>query len=135
MDEPPLSENHKAALNTLRDQFALINDDRQPGKVRHVLPDVLLSALCAMLCGCDDFSAMATFAKHRLEWLREFLPMKQGPPSHDIYRNVFMMVKPAEFIEVLSKWFGPLTGEHIAIDGKAIRSSYDRHDHQGPGEL
>ena len=126
MDEPPLSENHKAALNTLRDQFALINDDRQPGKVRHVLPDVLLSALGAMLCGCDDFSAMATFAKHRLEWLREFLPMKQGPPSHDIYRNVFMMVKPAEFIEVLSKWFGPLTGEHIAIDGKAIRSSYDR---------
>ena len=41
MDEPPLSENHKAALNTLRDQFALINDDRQPGKVRHVLPGVL----------------------------------------------------------------------------------------------
>ena len=101
MDEPPLSENHKEALNTLRDQFALLSDESQVGKVHHVLPDVLLSALCAMLCGCDDFSAMASFAKHRLDWLREFLPMKKGPPSHDTYRNVFMMVKPAEFIEVL----------------------------------
>lgn len=70
MDELPLSEKHKVALNALRDQFALLNDDRQNSKVYHVLPDVLLS----VLCGCDDLTGMATFAKHRLEWLREFLP-------------------------------------------------------------
>lgn len=89
-----LSENHKFALSALRDQFALLNDERQNSKMHQVLPDVLLSALCAMLCGCDDFTAMATFAKHRFEWLREFLPMKKGPPSHDVYRNVFMTVRP-----------------------------------------
>ncbi len=128
MDELPLSKIHKSALNDLRDQFATLTDHRQACKVHHLLPDVIMSALCAMICGCDDFSAMGAFAKHRLQWLREFLPLEKGSPSHDTFRNVFMMVKPDEFSSVLSQWFGSLSGKHIAIDGKAIRSSFDR-DH------
>lgn len=125
MNEPPLSEIHKSALNQLRDQFSTLEDQRQAGKVSHCLADILISALCAMICGCDDFCAMATFAKHRLSWLREFLPLENGAPSHDTFRNVFLMIKPREFARVFSPWLESLVGEHVSIDGKAIRSSYD----------
>lgn len=126
MDELPLSQNHRAALNGLREEFSEITDLRQPGKIRHPLPEVLMSGLCAMVCGCDDYSAMAEFAEHRLEWLREFLPMEAGAPSHDTFRNVFMMIRPEEFTAALGRWFGPGEQEHFSIDGKAIRSSFDR---------
>ncbi len=126
MDELPLSENHRVALNGLREEFAEITDLRQPGKVRHALPEVLLGGLCAMICGCDNYSAMAEFAKLRLEWLREFLPMEAGAPSRDTFRNVFMMVRPGEFTAALRRLFGPTGEEHLSIDGMAIRSSFDR---------
>lgn len=125
MDELPLSEKHRASLNELREEFAEITDPRQTGKVRHPLPEVLLSGLCAMICGCDDYCAMAEFARHRLEWLREWLPLDEGSPSHDTFRNVFMMVRPDEFTAALSRWQGPAGKTHLAIDGKAIRSSFD----------
>jgi predicted transposase YbfD/YdcC len=125
MDELPLSESHRNSLQQIRERFACLHDKRQPGKVRHALNDVLMSALCAMICGCEDFSSMAAFAKHRLDWLREFLPLENGAPAHDTFRNIFLMIRPDDFAAILPEWFGGLSGEHIAVDGKAIRSSYD----------
>lgn len=125
MDELPLSEKHRAALEGLREEFAEITDLRQPGKVRHPLAEVLSSGLCAMICGCDDYCAMAEFAEHRLEWLREFMSLEEGAPSHDTFRNVFMMIRPEEFGAALGRWLGPNGEEHLSIDGKAIRSSFD----------
>jgi len=84
-----------------------------------------MTALCTMICGCEDFSSMAAFAKHRLDWLREFLPLENGAPAHDTFRNIFLMIRPDDFAAILPEWFGGLSGEHIAVDGKAIRSSYD----------
>lgn len=125
MDEIPLSEAHRKSLNKLRDEFASITDPRQGGKVHHPLPAVVLSGLCAIFCGCDDYCSMARFAGYRLDWLREWLPLKEKAPSHDTFRNVFMMIDPDEFVAALSRWLGPVGKSHLAIDGKAIRSSYD----------
>lgn len=125
MDEIPLSKSHRASLQEIRLRFAFLRDTRQLGKVLHSLPDVLMCALCAMICGCEDYSSMASFTKHRLDWLLEFLPLENGAPSHDTFRNVFMMVRPEDFAVVIPGMFSDLSGSHVAVDGKALRSFYD----------
>jgi predicted transposase YbfD/YdcC len=125
MDELPLSDTHRSSLNHLRERFEALRDLRQPGKVRHALCDVLGCALCAVICGFENFSAMATFSAYRLDWLREFLPLENGAPSHDVFRNVFLMIKGDELAAVLTEWSGELSGQHVSIDGKAMRGSYD----------
>lgn len=83
-------------------------------------------AFCSMLAGYDGFEEMALFSKSQLAWFKQFLELKNGVPSHDVFRNIFMMVKPEAIAEILSTWCGQLSGKHVAIDGKAMRGTYDR---------
>lgn len=126
MDEPPLSQENLISLNRLRERLAQLPDSRLAGTVKHPLADVLGCALCAMVAGFEDFSAMAMFARHRLGWLRQFLPLKNGAPSHDTFRYVFMGLKAQAFSEILSEWSSGLAGRQVAIDGKASRGTYER---------
>jgi predicted transposase YbfD/YdcC len=120
-----------SVLHRLRSAFSLIEDTRQQSKVLHRLDEVLVCSFCAILCDADCFTDMEDFAKAQLPWLRSFLTLKHGAPSHDVFRNVFMMIKPQGMIDILSQWCGPLKGLHIAIDGKTLRGTYnaemDRH--------
>jgi predicted transposase YbfD/YdcC len=83
-----------------------------------------------MLSDNGHFTDMGDFAADQLPWLRTFLVLKNGAPSHDVFRNVFMAIKPAAFLSVMNQWCGPLFGKHIAIDGKALRGTYDRSVHK-----
>lgn len=122
---PPCDTNQRILLEELRIRFGQLPDRRQPGKVLHRLDEVLLVALCAMLCDADSFTDMEDFAETQLEWLRGILVLKHGAPSHDVFRNVFMALSPEATLEILRSWCGPLEGQHIAIDGKTLRGTFN----------
>ena len=120
-----LSETQRQILQSLQARFAQIPDVRQPGKVLHRLDEVLMVALCSVLCDCDAFTDMEDFAQTQLPWLRRFLTLENGPPSHDVFRNVLLSLQPQALLDILTGWCGELTGKHIAIDGKALRGTYN----------
>src|SRR6476620_9304745 len=117
IDLPVCTQNQQLALEKLRERFARLPDSRQAGKVLHRLDEVLMVALCAVLCDADSFTDMEDFAETQLEWLRSFLVLEHGAPSHDVFRNVLMALKPEAALEILQSWCGPLEGQQVAIDG------------------
>jgi predicted transposase YbfD/YdcC len=113
----------------LRDHFAELTDPRR-GKVTHPLLNIITIAVCAVICGADDFVAIAEFGRLKREWLAKFLDLTNGIPSHDRFNQVLAAVRPDEFEKCLLSWIAALheitDGQIIAIDGKTLRRSYDR---------
>lgn len=109
----------------LKQLFSSLPDPRVLGRVLHPLPEVLLVALCAMVSDCEDFTDMGHFARSQLDWLRQFTPLRHGPPSHDVFRNVFHALQPELLVEIMELWVGELEGKHVAIDGKVSRGAKD----------
>jgi predicted transposase YbfD/YdcC len=99
----------------------------------HDLTDVLFVALAAMLCGAVHCTEMAWFAETRLELLRQFVPLKNGAPSHDTFSRVFRALDPEAFNRVFSRLMSAFgaqarqdTGRQVAIDGKSLRRAYEK---------
>jgi len=84
-------------------------------------------ALCAVICGADDFVAIAKFGRTKRDWLARFLNLTTGIPSHDRFNAILAAIKPAEFEQCLLSWISTLheitAGQVIAIDGKTLRRS------------
>ncbi|MFT5405312.1 MAG: hypothetical protein ACI9DF_004159, partial [Verrucomicrobiales bacterium] len=94
-----------------------------PGRIIHRIDEVVMFALCSILSDNDAFTGMETFAKSQLDWLLTFLPLEKGAPSHDVFRNVFIALRPESLLTILSDRCGGLDGKQIAIDGKSLRGS------------
>lgn len=107
-----------APIAELVERFSRIADPRLGGQVLHPLGDVLLTALLATIADCDSFTSMEVFAETQLDWLRQYVPLPNGLPSHETFRNVFMMIHPSALLAITSDWVGSLEGRHIRIDGK-----------------
>ena len=112
-------------IGALLEGLHSLPDSRAQGQVLNPLGDVLLTALFATIADCDDFISMSIFAQTQLDWLRQYVPLIHGAPSHDTFRNVFMMIKPAALLEITSAWVGSLEGLHVRIDGKVNRGVKD----------
>ena len=110
-------------LELLRVRFAAVPDIRSAGHVLHAIDEVLIIALCSMLSDNDAFTDMEQFARSQMPWLRTFLPMPHGPPSHDVFRNVFMAIKPQALLLIMADWCGDLASRQIMIDGKSLRGT------------
>ena len=112
----------------IQDHFADLTDPRVR-KVTYPLINVVVIAVCAVICGADDFVAIAEFGRKRREWLARFLDLEQGIPSHDRFNAIFAAIKPAEFEKCLLSWITALheisDGQVIALDGKTLRRSFD----------
>jgi predicted transposase YbfD/YdcC len=104
-----------------------LTDPRVPGRRRHLLGDILFIGICAIISGSDDWVQIETFAKKRLDWLKRFLRLPHGVPSHDTFERVFSALDPKEFARGLTEWSAQLSRDlgidHIAIDGKTLRGS------------
>jgi predicted transposase YbfD/YdcC len=122
----PLTSAQKESLDQLRLQLQGLHDPRCQGKVRYPLGEVLMIALCSIMSDNDDFTDMGAFASSQRDWLGTFLPMKHGAPSHDVFRNVFMALKPSALLGFLPTLCGHLLGKQICVDGKALRGTYDK---------
>ena len=108
------------------DFFAELSDPRQPGKVIYPLREIILTALCAAICGADSFVEFEEFGKAKIQFLRKFLPFENGIPSHDTFGAVFSNIDPKQFGELFITWVKSVQAEIpelVAIDGKTVRRS------------
>src|SRR3972149_1189560 len=112
----------------IQDHFAELTDPRRRDVI-YPLINVVVIAVCAIICGADDFVAIAEFGKMKREWLARFLDLRSGIPSHDRFNAILAAIKPAEFEKCLLSWVSALhditDGQVIAIDGKTLRRSFD----------
>lgn len=112
----------------IADHFAELTDPRRRELI-YPLVNVVVIAICAVICGADDFVAIAKFGGTKRDWLARFLDLETGIPSHDRFNAIFASIKPAEFEKCLLSWITALheitDGQVIAIDGKTLRRSFD----------
>lgn len=112
----------------IEEHFAELTDPRRR-KVIHPLINVVTIALCAVICGADDFVSIALWARTKQQWLARFLDLSSGIPSHDRFNAILGAIKPAEFEKCLLSWITALheitDGQVVAIDGKTLRRSFD----------
>jgi predicted transposase YbfD/YdcC len=116
--------------------FSTLPDPRREHLREHSLIDILLISVCAMLCGAEGFVDFEQFGHARLEFLRGFLALPNGIPSHDTFARVFAMLDPERFAECFQRWTEGLRravgAEVVAIDGKSLRRSVDRGAGKSP---
>lgn len=118
----------KTKSTKIQDHFAELTDPRRR-EVTYPLINVVVIAVCAVICGADDFVAIAKFGRTKRDWLARFLDLSSGIPSHDRFNAILAAIKPAEFEKCLLSWITALheisDGQLIAIDGKTLRRSFD----------
>lgn len=110
----------------LADVFVSITDPRQAGKVKHDLVEMLVVAVMGVLVGADTFVEIELWAKAKLDWLRRYLRLEHGIPSHDTFGRLFGLIDPDEFEAAFRRWVGAIlpalgAGSVVAIDGKTSR--------------
>ena len=112
----------------LIDRFAKLNDPRDDRAKRHNLMDVVVIAICAVLCGADSWVDVELFGKSKEDWLRRLLELPNGIPSHDTFGRVFARLDATQFQECFMDWVSAVSevtrGQVVAIDGKTLRRSH-----------
>ena len=126
-------------LDLIRLHFADLPDPRVRHSKTHGLMDILTIALCAAICGADNWVQVEEFGHAKLRFLRQFLGLPAGIPSHDTFNRVFEALDAQALERCLLQWTmalaEDLAGEVVAIDGKAVRRSLDRRAGQNPLHL
>lgn len=116
--------------DNLLDYFAIVPDPRVERTRKHPLPEILFIALTAVICGAEGWTQAEAFAEANEAWLKTFLVLPNGVPSHDTFGRVFAAVDPDALEQALLAFVrdfaGDSAGKHIAIDGKTLRRSFDR---------
>jgi predicted transposase YbfD/YdcC len=112
------------------ESFSVIPDERINRQKLHSLKNIMIIAICGILCGADSWLAIEKIGNCKLKWFRKFLWLPHGIPSHDTFARVFVWLDPKALQSFLAKWAGEfcdlVEGETIAIDGKTQRRSFDR---------
>jgi predicted transposase YbfD/YdcC len=109
--------------------FEGLADPRTGNAGRHDLLEMLMIALCTVLCGGDDCTDMAEFAHTKLGFLRGFLKLQHGAPSHDTFSRLFRLLDPEQFRACFQRFmarFAAACHGVVAIDGKVLRRSFDK---------
>lgn len=113
------------------EHFGDLEDPRMDRTKRHQLIDIVAITICAGICGADNWVEVEDFGKAKHDWLKQFLRLPNGIPSHDTFGRVFAMLSADQFAECFLSWVKAVSelteGEVVAIDGKTLRRS---HDHQ-----
>jgi predicted transposase YbfD/YdcC len=119
--------------------FQSLSDPRHTRNRKHLLVDIVVIAVCAMICGSDGPTAIHRWAVNRLDWLQEFLSLPNGIPSRDCIRRLLIALKPEAFQKCFQDWIATAlltddgeTKRLVAIDGKTCRRSHDAAAGVGP---
>jgi predicted transposase YbfD/YdcC len=112
---------------SLLDHFSCLQDPRQSWKTLYSLDEILLLTLCATMAGADDFTEICEWGRHKLEFLRRFLPFKRGIPAHDTINDLFNALPAEAFRDCFVAWVNTLRRddrEFVSIDGKVSRRAH-----------
>ncbi len=114
---------------TIADHFGEMEDPRVEWSIQHKLIDIITIAICAVICGADTWVDIEIYGQSKYEWLKQFLELPNGIPSHDTFSRVFSRLDPKEFQNCFLNWVKSISKlvakEVVAIDGKTLRHSYD----------
>ena len=117
-------------LASIGECFGDIHDPRVQGRCDYPLIEIIMIAICAVVAGADTWTEVETFGRNKESWLKQFLPLENGIPSHDTFGDVFRLIDAEEFQRRFMHWieqvFRVTEGQVIAIDGKTVRRSHDR---------
>lgn len=115
---------------TITKHFASLQDPRIERTKLHALEAILVIAICATICGADDWIAVEAWGKAKRKWLEKFLELPNGIPSHDTFGRVFARLDPKQFQKCFLSWIRAVAKrthrQIVAIDGKKLRRSHDR---------
>ena len=104
--------------------FSELRDPRIERNREHLLEEILLIAIAAVLSGAESWNDIADYGEDKLEWLKTFLTLPSGIPSHDTFNRVFAALEPAEMEKGFVAWVSSIArltaGEVVAIDGKTL---------------
>ena len=119
-------------VGSLASYFESLDDPRHTRNRKHLLVDIAVIAVCAIICGCDGPTAIHRWAKHRESWLAQHLALPNGIPSRDCIRRLLIVLKPEAFQRCFQAWISDTIAADassadrlVAIDGKACRRSHD----------
>lgn len=119
----------------IKTHFGNLKDPRYKHSPPHDLLEIIIIALCAIICGANDWVAVEAWGQAKEEWLRQYLRLPNGIPSHDTFGRVFGALDPDEFRHSFISWVQSasqlLFGEVVSVDGKCLRHSYDKQQGQG----
>jgi predicted transposase YbfD/YdcC len=120
---------YQSPAGTITEHFAEMSDPRWHNR-RHLLLDMITIAICAVVCGADDWVAVEEYGKAKYDWFKGFLPLPHGIPGHDTFRRVFAALDAKQFQSCFVQWIKTVyqvtQGQIIPIDGKKLRRSHDR---------
>jgi predicted transposase YbfD/YdcC len=115
---------------SLWEHFEQVTDPRVERTKAHLLQDIIVIAVCAVICGADNWVEVEAWGREKEEWLKQFLELANGIPSHDTFGRVFGRLDAEEFQTAFLGWvqsaYEVTAGQVIAIDGKQLRRSHDR---------
>lgn len=119
---------------SIREHFASLPEPRIDRQKRHDLIDIVSITICAVIAGAEAWTDVEAFGKAKEPWFRSFLELPNGIPSHDTFGRFFSLLDPQAFQKAFTQWVQAvnevLKGQVIAVDGKCLRRSHDRHDNQ-----
>src|SRR5262249_24740520 len=111
----------------LKRHFRKLKDPRRAHRRLHLLMDIIVIAICAVLCGANTWPEVVTWAQRRQPWLRRFLALPNGIPAHDTFERLFDRLDPVAFQGCFRDWIVAVCEAmhlpHVAIDGKPLRHS------------
>lgn len=113
---------------TLQEAFSTVTDHRRGLALRYDLKEMIVMAICAVLCGCEDLVDVADWYEEEEGWLGTFLKLAKGTPSHDTFGKVFRVLDGKVFESSFRQWISDIVGVVkgvVAFDGKTVRGSKD----------
>lgn len=119
----------KVMRSKLIESFKTVPDFRVTGRVEHALIDILVISILAVISGREDWEDIVDYGVEKETWLRSFLTLKNGIPSHDTFNRVFQLLDAEAWEEAFRAWiinaFDKDLGNIISVDGKTIVGSKD----------
>lgn len=126
-------------VDSILDEFRDLEDPRSHINRRHLLGDLIVISIMAVIAGADGPTAIGTWAENNEAWLRKHLKLPHGIPSHDTFDRLLAALKPAAFQTCFETWIARVVPsddkpdlKQVAVDGKALRRSHDRGKGLGP---
>ncbi len=120
--------------NTISEHFSDLEDPRVDRTKRHKLIDILTITICAVNAVADTWVDIEAYGRAKQRWLKKFLELPNGIPSHDTFARVFSLLNRRNLQQCFLKWIQSISqltdGEIVAIDGKTLRHSYDTSSDQ-----